>query len=207
MAESTYLGGFELGSSEVRDQPRHALLVRITHWISTLSFFGLLVSGVAILLAHPRLYWGDTGAVGLPSLIDLPLPFLLGHSGWGRYLHFLSAWICVLNGGIYVLSGLFSGHFRHDFLTGRVYGAMQRFAYLGVVFLLLPLTIWTGLAMSPALTAVFPELVTTLGGQQSARTIHFFAALSLTGFLVIHVAMVWRAGFVTHVRSMITGRT
>src|SRR5437870_5287217 len=40
---------------------RHSALVRITHWITTFSFVGLIVSGVAILLAHPRLYWGETG--------------------------------------------------------------------------------------------------------------------------------------------------
>ena len=34
--------------------------------------------------------------------------------------------------------------------------------------------IWTGLAMSPAVTSVFPFIVTVFGGQQSARTIHFF---------------------------------
>ena len=75
--------------------PRHSVLVRITHWITTLSFLALLVSGIAILLAHPRLYWGETGAVGAPSLIDLPLPFMLtGQSGWGRSLHFFAAWLC-----------------------------------------------------------------------------------------------------------------
>src|SRR3974390_1095623 len=95
--------------------PRHAPVVRITHWLNTLSFLGLLVSGIAILLAHPRLYWGETGGVGTPSLLDLPLPFVLvGQSGWGRYLHFLSAWVCVLTGVVYVLFGLVSGHFRQN---------------------------------------------------------------------------------------------
>src|SRR5208283_5796524 len=95
----------------------HSATVRITHWINSLSFFGLLVSGIAILLAHPRLYWGETGSVGTPSLVDLPLPFVLeGQSGWGRYLHFLSAWVCVLTGLSYVLSGILSQHFRREFL-------------------------------------------------------------------------------------------
>jgi thiosulfate reductase cytochrome b subunit len=65
--------------------------------------------------------------------------------------------------------------------------------------------IWTGLAMSPAITSVFPGIVTIFGGQQSARTIHFFAADLLVTFLVVHIAMVWRAGFTTRVRAMITG--
>src|SRR4029077_10540625 len=91
----------------------HPALVRVTHWITAASFAGLCVSGVAILLAHPRLYWGETGAVGAPALVDLPLPFVLtGQSGWGRSLHFLSAWVAVLAGAAYVGYGLRSGHFR-----------------------------------------------------------------------------------------------
>lgn len=47
--------------AEAAEAPRHTALVRITHWVNTVSFFGLLVSGVAILIAHPRLYWGEVG--------------------------------------------------------------------------------------------------------------------------------------------------
>ena len=182
-----------------------------------LSFVGLLVSGFAILLAHPRLYWGETGNVGTPSLIDLPLPFVLtGQTGWGRSLHFLSAWACVLNGLLYVISGLLTQHFRKDLWPAGfqrppedeplAYNVPQRLTYLVVIAVLFPLMIWTGFAMSPAITSVFPGLVTGLGGQQSARTIHFFAAGSLVLFLLVHVAMVWRAGFTNHVRAMITGK-
>src|SRR6185436_12159601 len=97
---------------------RHSALVRVTHWLNTLSFFALAVSGIAILLAHPRLYWGETGSVGMPSLIDLPLPFVLsGQSGWGRYLHFQSAWACVLTGVVYVLYGVRSRHYRQNYET------------------------------------------------------------------------------------------
>ena len=109
MAGSVYFPRLATGSADISDAPRHSALVRITHWINTLSFFGLLVSGFAILLAHPRLYWGETGNVGTSSILDLPLPFVLtGQTGWGRSLHFLSAWICVLNGLLYVVSGIFS---------------------------------------------------------------------------------------------------
>ena len=154
------------------------------------------VSGAAILLAHPRFYWGETGSVGAPSLIDLPLPFVLtGQSGWGRSLHFLSAWVVVLNGLVYL-----SARPRY-----AVYDRLQRGAYSIVVFILFPLIIWTGLAMSPAVTSVFPAIVTLLGGRQSARTIHFFVADGLVLFFLGHIAMVWRAGFVAHVRGMITG--
>ena len=202
----------EIGPAPSAADAVHPLWVRITHWINTLSFFGLLVSGIAILLAHPRLYWGETGGVGTPSLVDLPLPFVLaGQSGWGRYLHFLSAWICVCNGFVYLVSGILMRHFRRNLLPSAsqepfpAYNVLQRFTYLGTIFGLFPFVIWTGLAMSPGLSSVFPTLVTALGGQQSARTLHFVAASFLVLFLIVHIAMVCAAGFLAGVRAMITG--
>jgi thiosulfate reductase cytochrome b subunit len=235
MAESTYLPGLTIQNSEVLDSPRHSVLVRVTHWIQTLSFIALVLSGIAILLAHPRLYWGETGAVGTPSLIDLPLPFVLDVPirGPGRYLHFLSAWVFVLTGLLYVLSGLFTRHFRKNLVPSktdfgwkpilrvisnhvrlkrpseeesRSYNVLQRLTYLSVVFLLSPLIIITGLAMSPAVTSVFPVIVNVFGGQQSARTIHFFISVALVLFLLVHIAMVCLAGFKNRMRAMITGR-
>jgi thiosulfate reductase cytochrome b subunit len=202
MAGSAYFPGVAIRNPDLAGTPHHSALVRVTHWINMLSFFGLLVSGIAILLAHPRFYWGETGNVGTPSLFDLPLPFVLtGQTGWGRSLHFLSAWVCVVNGLLYVISGLVTQRFRKD----HGYNIVQRLTYIGVVAILFPLVIWTGLAMSPAITSVFPTLVTSLGGQQSARTIHFFVADFLVLFLIVHVTMVSLAGFTTHVGAMITG--
>src|SRR5947208_8981742 len=74
MAQSVYLPGLAIQDSEVLDVPRHSVLVRITHWIHAVSFIALVVSGIGILLSHPRFYWGETGGVGGPSLFDLPLP-------------------------------------------------------------------------------------------------------------------------------------
>ena len=190
---------------------RHSAMVRVTHWTTAASFVALLVSGIAILLAHPRLYWGETGALGTPSLVDLPLPMILtGQSGWGRYLHFLSAWVCVIAGAVYVLGGVRRSHFTNDLFRPAgtpKYSVAQRITYTAVVFVLFPLMIWTGFAMSPAITSVFPVLVTALGGQQSARTIHFVVANLLIVFLVGHVIMVAAAGFTRHVGAMILGRT
>ena len=71
------------------------------------------------------------------------------------------------------------------------YNVLQRLTYLFVIFVLFPLVIWTGLAMSPAFASAFPAAVTLLGGQQSARTLHFFVSLALVLFLLVHVGMVW----------------
>jgi thiosulfate reductase cytochrome b subunit len=211
---------------------RHSRVVRITHWINTIAFTGLLVSGIAILLAHPRLYWGETGAIGTPAFVDLPIPFVFGHSGWGRYLHFLAAWVSVASGAVYVLAGIWSGHFRrrlvpsrHDLTWAHVsrvasdhlrftpaahsdpdsYNVLQRLAYLAVVFLLGPLVLLSGLAFSPALASVVPGLVSMFGGQQSARTIHFCVGVLVVCFVTVHVAMVWMAGFRARVGAMMTG--
>src|SRR5580704_16521509 len=150
-----------LGSVDAGSARRHSALVRITHWINAISFVGLVVSGIGILLSHPRFYWGETGGLGTTSILDLPLPFMLGGpSGWGRYLHFESAWLCVLNGLIYAASGFANRHFQKDLASS--YNPLQRSTYLAVVFVLFPLMIWTGLSMSPAITSVFPTLVTVL---------------------------------------------
>jgi thiosulfate reductase cytochrome b subunit len=60
--------------------------------------------------------------------------------------------------------------------------------------------------MSPALTAAYPVLVDAVGGQQSARTIHFFASVALVLFLAVHILMIIRAGFKPRVQAMITGQ-
>jgi thiosulfate reductase cytochrome b subunit len=86
------------------------------------------------------------------------------------------------------------------------YNVLQRLSYLSVIFVLFPFVIWTGLAMSPAFVSAIPAAVNVLGGQQSARTLHFFVSLALVLFLLVHVGMVWFAGFWSRMRAMITGR-
>jgi thiosulfate reductase cytochrome b subunit len=85
------------------------------------------------------------------------------------------------------------------------YNVLQRLTYLCVIFVLFPLVIWTGLAMSPAFASAFPATVSVLGGQQSARTIHFFVSVFLFLFLLVHVLMICLNGFRRRMRAMITG--
>jgi len=224
---------------------RHSALVRITHWITALCFLALLVSGAEIVISHPRFYWGETGNDLTPTLFKLPIPasrnlvptgygyVLPDQNGWSRYLHFQSAWIVILTGLLYVISGFVTGHLRKSLLPDRAdlswralmtsiashlrferpseaeawsYNVLQRLSYLSVIFVLFPFVIWTGLAMSPAFVSAIPAAVNVLGGQQSARTLHFFVSLALVLFLLVHVGMVWFAGFWSRMRAMITGR-
>jgi thiosulfate reductase cytochrome b subunit len=224
---------------------RHSALVRVSHWIITLCFFALLVTGAEIVISHPRFYWGETGNDLTAPLFKLPIPssralvptgygyVLPDQNGWSRYLHFQTAWILVFTALLYGIFGLFTRHFRENLLPGRAdlswrtvstaiaghlcferpseaevwsYNVLQRLTYLFVIFVLFPLIIWTGLAMSPAFVSAFPATVTVLGGQQSARTIHFFVTLALVLFLLVHVVMICIAGFRSRMRAMITGR-
>src|SRR5260370_2145699 len=110
---------------------RHSAVVRVTHWITTLSFLALLVTGAEILISHPRFYWGETGNVLTPPLFKLPIPasrvlvptgygyVLPDQNGWSRYLHFQSAWGVVFTGVLYLISGLFTGHFWENLLPRR----------------------------------------------------------------------------------------
>jgi thiosulfate reductase cytochrome b subunit len=213
---------------------RHPAWVRATHWINAAAFVALAVSGTAILLALPRLFWGETGSNDSPAWIVLPLPVNLEQTGWGRNLHFLAAWIFVLNGALYGLLALASGrllrrltpdrdqlHPRHiaaDIrahlrLTGSGaagagrYNVLQKLAYLAVILVLAPVMLLSGLTMSPGVTAAYPELFTLFGGRQSARTIHFLSAAGLVGFLLIHVWQVLANGPLDLMRGMITGRS
>ena len=97
--------------------------------------------------------------------------------------------------------------FRHP--TGEAakrYNVLQKLTYLAVIFILLPLVILMGIAMSPWMDTVLPGWVDLFGGRQSARTIHFIVAWLLVAFVLIHVFEVVISGLWNHMRSMITGR-
>jgi thiosulfate reductase cytochrome b subunit len=194
--------------------PRHSAVVRVTHWITTLCFAALLLSGLEIVVSHPRFYWGETGNIHTAPLFRIPIPAsrssvptgfaytMPDQNGWSRALHFQTAWAIVLTGLLYVLYTAAATRFCRD-----DYNPLQRRTYAVVVFVLFPLMIWTGLAMSPAIASAFPFAVTAFGGQQSARTLHFFLTILLVLFVAVHIVMVCRNGFRKLMRGMITGRT
>jgi thiosulfate reductase cytochrome b subunit len=225
-----YEAAIDVLPERTRAAPRRLLVVRITHWIAVLSVLALLVSGAGILISHPRLYWGEAGNIGTESLIDLPIPFVIGPSVWNRPIHFLAAWVLVLAGLAYAVGGCVTRHLLEDLLPARAdvrwgriagvisdhlrwkraddtwtYNVLQRLTYLAVTFVLFPGIVWTGLAMSFGVTSVFPGLATALGGHQSARTLHFVLVGLLILFLIVHLAMLCLVGFASHMRAMITG--
>jgi thiosulfate reductase cytochrome b subunit len=171
---------------------------------------------------------------GRPRRGAFPVALTLGADlALARDWHFLMAWAFVINGAIYLLFGLLTGHFRRDLAPGveqlrprhvlsdiwnhvrlrrprgeaaKRYNVLQKLTYLAVIFVLLPTMVLTGLTMSPAVTAVLPFLFDLFGGRQSARTIHFITANLLVLFVAVHVIEVVLSGAFNLMRSMITGR-
>ena len=94
----------------------------------------------------------------------------------------------------------------HDPEAPLAYHIFRTRSYAGVIFVLLPLVIFTGLAMSPGMNAAWPWLLDIFGGRQSARSIHFIVAMLLAGFIIVHLALVILAGPLNEVRSMLTGK-
>jgi thiosulfate reductase cytochrome b subunit len=210
---------FEIGADDSGDGPP-AGFARIGS--STFKTTGILgvsrnASGEFVQRGFPR--W-----VTLPGWRDLAM---------GRRWHFFFAWAFVANLLLYLVAGLASGHFWRDLLPDREqlrprsllkdaldhlrlkfhhgeearhYNPLQKLTYLGVIGVLLPLMVLTGLTMSPGMDAILPWLVDLFGGRQSARMIHFIAASLIVLFVFVHVAMVVLAGPLNELRSMITGR-
>ena len=248
---------------------RHRLSTRLWHWINAVTLLVMLMSGLMIFNAHPRLYWGEYGAnfdrawLVIGSTADegylrigdwrVETTGMLGRwtdaageektwafPGWatiptsysladGRRWHLFFAWVMAIGLTLYMLWTAIGGHLKKDlhvrrtewsprhiwhdikdharlrFPTGDAaarYGILQKLSYIGVIFILLPLT---GLTMSPGINAGAPWLLDLFGGRQSARSIHFIAAWALVAFFLVHILMVLLAGPVNEVRAMVTG--
>ena len=222
---------------------RHALVTRLWHWLNALAFFVMLMSGLMILNAHPRLYWGEYGAnddaawlafgpvdgIPFPGWATIPSHYSLADA---RLWHLAFAWVLALGLAAFLAWALLSGHLRRDIVAGARdwrparlaraiadharlrfptgaeaarYNSLQKLAYAGVLLVLLPLIVLTGLALSPAMDAAWPWLTAIWGGRQSARSVHFLCAFALLGFVFVHLLMVVLSGPVNGIRAMITG--
>lgn len=210
---------------------KHPLSTRIWHWINAVAVIVLFMSGLTISNAHRYLYWGDYGfdpkdawlsVIRFPGWATIPGYYNLALA---RDWHITAAWPFGIGVLFIWISMLANGHFRRDLTTsaadwtpgavmaslkahsdksaGDRYNPVQRILYGMVVGVLLPLMVFTGLAISPGFGAVAPWLVDLLGGRQSARSLHFIAAFALAAFFVIHLVLAladWR-----RILEMVTG--
>jgi thiosulfate reductase cytochrome b subunit len=251
---------------------RHRLATRLWHWINVITLAVLMMSGLMIFNAHPRLYWGHYGANADPAWFEIgstdnsgfvvagPLRIettgVLGHWNdsegkvqrrafphWvtipsrynladARLWHLAFAWVLAISLLVYMVASLWNRHFQRDLTISRAeirpshlwadirdharlrfpagaaalrYNILQKLSYGLVLFVLLPLIVFTGLAMSPAMDSGWAWLLDIFGGRQSARSLHFIAMVALMAFFVVHVVMVVLAGPINELRSMISG--
>jgi len=190
------------------------------------------VKGITTIFGHQ---FDTTGVLGYSDGMRRAFPAwaTIPSAKWlamGRQWHLFFAWLFVINGLLFTFYALASRHVIRDLApTGRDlrgigqslkdhllfrhpsgeeakrYNVLQKLAYAGILLIVAPLIVLTGLAMSPTIDTAFPWLLTVLGGRQAARTIHFVACFSFVGFILIHVFQVIVTGFLNNIRSMVTG--
>ncbi len=168
---------------------------------------------------------GSQGAHAFPAWTTIP-----GYQDLasGRRWHFFFAWIAVFCWIAWLVSSAIKGNLRELVLRPSdlpklwpmqayylklratppphgVYNPLQKASYTSVLFVIAPLVVLTGLALSPGIDAAFPFLTAVFGGRQFARLWHFAGMLLLLGFFAIHTFQVATQGIVNQMRSMITG--
>ncbi len=165
--------------------------------------------------------------IRFPNWITIPGHYSLAEA---RLWHLLFAWPFAFGLLLFMLVSLANRHFIRDLVTrprewrwaairedivkhlkldfehhGTKFNFLQKLSYGVVIFILLPLMIFTGLAMSPGMDANWPWLLDIFFGRQSARSIHFLCAWTLVGFLFVHLVLVLLSGPIGQIRDMITG--
>ena len=185
-------------SADQRDMLIHPLIVRVCHWINVVAVLIMITSGWAIYNASP--------------LFKFDFPYAITLGGWlagALQWHFAGMWLFAINGLVYVIYGIASGHFRrkllpispravlHDVgeaLRGKlahedlsVYNAAQRSAYVALILLLIVM-IATGLVIWKPVQ--FYWLGQFIGDYEGARLLHFFAMAAIAFIVFVHVLMV-----------------
>ncbi|MGZ3788183.1 MAG: molybdopterin-dependent oxidoreductase [Bacteriovorax sp.] len=151
--------------------------------------------------------------------------------GMARHWHFMSVFFWILNGLIFVVF-LFSTHYwrrvvPHDFQIFKdawklfvhyatlhmppepngfyQFNPLQHLAYFFIVFVLAPMMILTGIAMSPSLDNRFKFYPRIFGNRQINRSLHFLGLVLFLGFLVVHVSLVAITGFSRNMNHIVFG--
>jgi thiosulfate reductase cytochrome b subunit len=189
--------------------------------------------GVTTLFGHRFETTGILGVSGdparpttraVPSWATVPSYYDLST---GRVVHFFFAWVLGVTLLVWLVASLANGHLWRDivpkgedvkalprdivdharlrFHHGRSYTVLQKLSYGGLLLVVLPLVIATGLTMSPAADAGWPWLLDLFGGRQTARSLHFLCMVLIVLFFILHIVMVIAAGPINELRSIVTG--
>ena len=184
------------------------------HTVTTTDWLGWTTDGM-----------GGKTARAFPSWITIPAYQDLAS---GRRWHLFFAWLATLCFIAWLVSSAFKGNLRKIVLqpsdlrdlwpmqayylklrktppTYDTYNPLQKAAYTAILFVVAPLVVVTGLALSPGIDALTQPLTWVFGGRQFARTWHFAGMIVLIAFFVAHTFQVATQGFINQMRSMITG--
>jgi thiosulfate reductase cytochrome b subunit len=234
--------------------PKHHALVRITHWLNVPLLLLMAASGLSIYWASPvfrhapspsapRGDWFQSIGTGIARVLPgdgAPANWLYDHLSLGTgqlaialRLHWLLAYLFMLNGLLYVIGLALGGGWRALLPRGsdvREALAMMRY-YAGVVPMAIQRKPWphphvpgkynalqrgayfamplVGALMIATGWAIhkpgtLPWLERAVGSYDVARVLHFWGTVLLVGFLVPHVILVIADGWDTF-RSMVTG--
>lgn len=172
---------------------------------------------------------GETKRWAFPGWATIPSFYSLAD---GRKWHFFFGWIFSIGLTLFMIRSLWNRHIQRDLRVRREewrpsyiwqslrdhmklskirasvehdYNIIQKLSYIGVIFILLPLVILTGLTMSPAMDANWEFLSQMFFGRQSARSIHFICAALLVAFFIVHIVMVILSGPITQLKAIIFG--
>ncbi len=184
------------------------------HTVTTTGFLGWTSDGM-----------GGKGARAFPSWLTIPAYQSLAD---GRRWHFFFAWFSALCWLGWLISAAIKGNLSDIVLRPSdlpklwpmqvyylklrkeppqhgLYNPLQKAAYTAILFVIAPLVVLTGMALSPGIDAIAQPLTALFGGRQFARLWHFVGMLALIAFFLVHTFQVATQGIFNQMRSMITG--
>jgi len=210
--------------SKVTGYQHHPLILRVTHWINAAAMIVMIGSGWRIYNWHPALpvdfIFPPVVSLGGDPVLSQPIHTEDGLAS-ALMWHFGAMWVLVANLLVYLGYGIFSGHFRRDFLPlspraflrdfmdaarGRLahrlgeYNAVQRVFYWGVLAAM-AVTILSGLGIWKPVQ--FQALTALFGGYEAARVVHFLGMTAIVAFLAVHLALALLVP--QTIKAMITG--
>lgn len=210
------------GLSILADHPR-------LYWNNSCKPNSSWIKFTPIKIPHDKIYTAKEDARYINPILGLP-----GYRhtvGIARVWHFLTVPFFVLNGAIFIFLLFYTNqwqrlvpvswqiipdawnvfvhyatfHFPAEPNGFYHFNALQQLAYFGAVFILAPLAMLTGMAMSPAIENRFHWYPKLFGNRQSARSIHFLVLIAFCIFIVIHVSLIAATGLVRNMNHIVLG--
>lgn len=172
--------------------------VRIWHWLNAFGIVTLCITGLQIRFPDLINIFGDyKAAIRLHNTAGVVVS--ISYMLWLMYYLFVAKSLMKLY--IPTLDDLKTGIFRQAFFYFLTYflgmpnphhstpeskfNPMQKAAYLVIMFILLPMVIFTGVLLM--YIAPLREILLLLGGIKMLVSVHFLLSCSFTAFLFVHI--------------------